>query len=46
VVELGGLQARFWIDRPSREAFVRIRSEYLRRVNVRFAAEGIDLPAE
>jgi len=49
VVELGGgragLQARFWIDRPSREAFVRIRSEYLRRVNVRFAAEGIDLPA-
>lgn len=49
VVELdnarAGVQARFWIDRPSREAFVTIRSEYLEAVNRRFAAEGIDLPA-
>ncbi len=41
-----GVQTRFWIDRPSREALVRIRSEYLRRTSVRFAAEGIELPAE
>ena len=40
-----GMQARFWIDRPSREAFVTIRSEYFEGVNRRFAAEGIDLPA-
>ena len=42
---LAGVQSRFWIDEPSREAFVTIRSEYLNRVNDRFAAEGIDLPA-
>ncbi|USZ74289.1 mechanosensitive ion channel family protein [Halorussus vallis] len=41
---LAGLQARFWIEKPSREAFMTIRSAYLQRVNARFAEEGIDLP--
>ncbi len=48
VVELdngrAGVQARYWIDRPSREAFVTIRSAYLEAVSERFAAAGIDLP--
>ncbi|WP_162224631.1 mechanosensitive ion channel family protein [Halorussus amylolyticus] len=43
---LAGVQARFWIDRPSREAFVAIRSEYLQRVSERFADEGIELPQD
>ncbi|WP_168216157.1 mechanosensitive ion channel family protein [Halorussus halobius] len=48
VVELddgrAGVQARYWIDRPSREAFVTIRSEYLEAVSARFRDAGIDLP--
>lgn len=39
-----GVQARYWIDRPSREAFVSIRSEYLQRVSRRFTEAGIELP--
>ncbi|UPW01946.1 mechanosensitive ion channel family protein [Halorussus gelatinilyticus] len=48
VVELdngrAGVQARYWIDKPSREAFVTIRSNYLQRVNRRLNEAGIDLP--
>lgn len=48
VVELdngrAGVQARFWIEKPSREAFVTIRSEYLQRVSLRFAEAGIEIP--
>jgi small-conductance mechanosensitive channel len=39
-----GVQARYWIDQPSREAFVTIRSEYFQRVSRRFEAAGIELP--
>ncbi|NHN60802.1 mechanosensitive ion channel family protein [Halorussus rarus] len=39
-----GVQARYWIDKPSREAFVTIRSEYLQRVNRRLNEAGIELP--
>ncbi|USZ66975.1 mechanosensitive ion channel family protein [Halorussus salilacus] len=50
VVELddgrAGMQARFWIDSPSRETFVTVKSEYLGRVSRRLASEGIDLPRE
>lgn len=38
------LQARVWIARPTHAEFVRIRSEYLRRVKRRFREEGISLP--
>ncbi|UPV75862.1 mechanosensitive ion channel family protein [Halorussus limi] len=41
-----GVQARYWIDKPSREAFVTIRSEYLRRVGRRFERAGIELPQD
>ncbi|WP_137286575.1 mechanosensitive ion channel family protein [Halorussus salinisoli] len=48
VVELdngrAGIQARYWIDQPSREAFVTIRSKYLQRVNRRLNEAGIELP--
>ena len=48
VVELDNgratVQARYWIERPSREAFVTIRSEYLEAVSRQFAEAGIDLP--
>jgi len=48
VVELdngrAGVQARYWIDQPSREAFVTIRSNYLQRVNRRLNEAGIELP--
>lgn len=38
------LQARFWIDDPSRGDFLRIRGEYGSRVKRRFDGEGIDIP--
>jgi small-conductance mechanosensitive channel len=38
------VETRYWIDQPSREAFVTIRSNYLRRVNRRLNEAGIDLP--
>jgi small-conductance mechanosensitive channel len=38
------VQARYWIDQPSREAFVTIRSNYLQRVNRRLNEVGIELP--
>lgn len=38
------LEARFWIDRPARTDFVRIRSEYVQAVRDRFDAAGIDMP--
>ncbi|WP_276299399.1 mechanosensitive ion channel family protein [Halorussus lipolyticus] len=41
---LAGVQARYWIDKPSREAFVTIRSEYFQRVNRRLNEDGIELP--
>ncbi|MFC4448591.1 mechanosensitive ion channel family protein [Halorussus aquaticus] len=48
VVELddgrAGVQARYWISEPSREAFVTIRSEYLERVSRRLNEAGIELP--
>jgi small-conductance mechanosensitive channel len=48
VVELdegkAGVQARYWIDRPSREAFVAIRSAYFERVNRRLNEMGVELP--
>ncbi|WP_128476748.1 mechanosensitive ion channel family protein [Halorussus pelagicus] len=46
VVELdngrAGVQARYWIDQPSREAFVTIRSNYFQRVNRRLNEADID----
>ncbi|MEZ3142737.1 mechanosensitive ion channel family protein [Halobaculum sp. MBLA0143] len=48
VTELGdsavGLQARYWIDEPSRGDYVRVRSELVSAVKRRFDAEGIDMP--
>ena len=48
VTELGdssvGLQARFWIEEPSRGDYVRVRSELVSAVKRRFDAEGIDMP--
>ncbi|WP_375335549.1 hypothetical protein [Halorussus sp. MSC15.2] len=48
VVELddgrAGVQARYWISEPSREAFVTIRSEYFEGVSRRFDEAGIELP--
>ncbi|WP_435180627.1 mechanosensitive ion channel family protein [Halorussus sp. AFM4] len=41
---LAGVQARFWIEKPSREAFVTVRSQYLEGVNRRLNEAGIDLP--
>ncbi len=48
LTELGdssvGLQARIWIDNPSRADFMKTRGEYVRRVKTRFDEEGIDIP--
>ena len=48
VTELGdssvGLQARFWIENPTKGDFVRARSELVTAVKQRFDAEGIDMP--
>ena len=48
LTELGdshvGLQARVWIDDPSRADFVKTRGEYVTAVKERFDAEGIDIP--
>ena len=48
VTELGdsavGLQARFWIENPSRSDFVRTRSDYVQAVKERLDAETIDMP--
>lgn len=38
------LQSRIWIQHPSRQDFVNVRSEYLRRVKARFREEGIRMP--
>ena len=39
-----GIQARFWIDTPSRSDFAKIRSEYVQAVKERCDAEGIEMP--
>ncbi|WP_435319254.1 mechanosensitive ion channel family protein [Haloarchaeobius sp. TZWSO28] len=39
------LQSRFWINKPARTDFVRIRSEFVEDVKARYDAEGISLPA-
>lgn len=39
-----GIQSRVWIDIRGRAEYVRIRSEYFRRVTDRFRAAGIELP--
>ena len=48
VTELGdssvGLQARFWIEDPTKGDLVRVRSELVAAVKQRFDAEGIDMP--
>ena len=48
VTELGdsavGLQARFWIEEPTKGDLVRVRSELVAAVKQRFDAEGIDMP--
>jgi small-conductance mechanosensitive channel len=48
LVELGdsdvALQARIWIEDPSRADFVRIRGEYVQSVKNRFDEAGIDIP--
>jgi small-conductance mechanosensitive channel len=40
-----GLEARFWLADPDREEFVDARSAFVRRVDRRFAAEGVELAA-
>ncbi|MEZ3115322.1 mechanosensitive ion channel family protein [Halobaculum sp. MBLA0147] len=48
VTELGdsavGLQARYWIEDPTRGDYVGARSELVAAVKERFDAEGIDMP--
>jgi small-conductance mechanosensitive channel len=48
LTELGdssvGLQARIWIDNPSRADFVKVKSEFVQNVKKRFDEEGIDIP--
>jgi len=48
LVELGdssvGLQARIWIDDPSRSDFVKIRGEYVQAVKEHFDREDITIP--
>lgn len=48
LVELGdssvGLQARIWIDDPSRSDFVKIRADYVTSVKERFDEAGIEIP--
>ncbi len=48
VTELGdsavGLQARYWIEDPTRGDYVRVRSELVTAVKNRFDEEGIDMP--
>ncbi len=39
-----GLQARFWIDDPSRADFVKIRGEYVTAVKERFDEADISIP--
>ena len=48
LTELGdssvGLQARIWINDPSRSDFVKTKSEFVQNVKKRFNEEGIDIP--
>ncbi|MFW6448800.1 MAG: mechanosensitive ion channel family protein [Halobacteriota archaeon] len=48
LVELGdssvGLEARIWIDQPSRSDFIKTRSEYTTAVKNRFDEVGIEIP--
>jgi len=48
LTELGdsfvGLQARIWVESPSRADFVKIRGEYVTAVKQRFDAEDITIP--
>lgn len=37
------LQVRFWIANPERADFVAVRSAFIRSVNSRFEAEGVEL---
>ena len=39
-----GLQARIWIDDPSRADFVKARADYVKAVKARFDEEGITIP--
>ena len=39
-----GLQARIWIDDPSRSDFVKARADYVKAVKARFDEEGITIP--
>ncbi|WP_434522434.1 mechanosensitive ion channel family protein [Halorubrum sp. AS12] len=39
-----GLQARIWIDDPSRADFVKARADYVKAVKERFDEEGISIP--
>jgi small conductance mechanosensitive channel len=39
-----GLRSRIWIDNPSRADFVKIRSEYVKKVKQRFDEAGIEIP--
>ena len=40
------LTARFWIDRPERADFIRIRSEFVHEVKRRFETAGVDYPSQ
>ncbi|MFD1515804.1 mechanosensitive ion channel family protein [Halomarina rubra] len=39
-----GLVSRFWIANPNRGKFLRVRSEFVKRVKERFDQAGIDIP--
>jgi len=39
-----GLQARIWIDQPSRADYVKTRGEFVTNVKARFDEVGIDIP--
>lgn len=38
-----GLQVRFWIANPERDDYVTARSEFIRGIDERFSAEGVEL---